>query len=384
MIIIPWYGEIYYTGKILFTLLLTSAFIVYILKINYKLLLPRLDKITIILILYALLISLSTILSIDFRLSLLGHPRNREGLIVLLLYIVIFYLFYMFFEFSVKIFEYVLVCSSIVSIYGILCSSGVLPAAYDIFSNSWEYGAALSTIGNRNFVGTYCTIFLPLAIGFWLYISNYRGFIYISILFSFLIISQTRSAWLAFFIYTALFIILTSKKIIDLRKWLVLFLMLFSLFIIQNSLSNGSLIHRIHLLLADFLNISSDTAGSNRMYYWKRAFPLTFDKPLLGYGPDTFGNIFIKNFGFIEIYFPKFHNEYMQIALTTGYISLLLYLSLICMTLKKLLINIRSRPINIVLLCCICGYLFQALFNVSIITNACIFWAILGITLHKE
>ncbi|MFW6273460.1 MAG: O-antigen ligase family protein, partial [Halanaerobium sp.] len=70
--------------------------------------------------------------------------------------------------------------------------------------------------------------------------------------------------------------------------------------------------------------------ASKRGYIWSRTLPLITEKPLLGYGPDTFAIFFpqhdvvgkFKYFNRSKIIVDKPHNLYLQIGFNTGLISL--------------------------------------------------------------
>lgn len=394
MVVTPWRGEIYYDGKIVFTIVISLLFIIGLKLKGIKIVAWKLGTIEWLLMGLTLLIVLSTVFSVDLRLSIWGQPHSREGLFVLITYIVIFYLFYRFFSFSSKVFELVLICGIVVSLYGILQYYNVMPSLSSITKGAWEDG--LSTIGNRDFVGTYCTLLLPIAIGFYLYWHKKRGIVYSSILFVFMIISYTRSAWIAFLVYMAIFLFFAIKQIYGARRfdiflrWMILAILFMVVFIAMNVISFSALttasksqqyqfIKRADTIVHDAKNLDKDSSGSYRVYYWKRAVAFMFDHILLGSGPDTFGIVFERHYGNINLYFQKAHNEYLQIAITLGYPALFIYMALVFIVLKRLWQGTKRSVFSQILFCCIVGYLVQAFFNISVICNAPIYWSLLGI-----
>ncbi|MEN8905974.1 MAG: hypothetical protein ABF289_08465, partial [Clostridiales bacterium] len=86
-----------------------------------------------------------------------------------------------------------------------------------------------------------------------------------------------------------------------------------------------------------------------------------------------------QTYGYLKLYFEKIHNEYMHMAFTMGFPILIMYISLVSKILLGLLSRIKIDPISQVIFCCITGYLIQAIFNLSMLPNAILFWAILGI-----
>ena len=165
MLVTPWRNELYYDGKMIFIMGFTLLFVAFAI-VRGQCKFRRISIVEGCLISFAFLAVLSTFFSVDQQISLWGQPRSREGLFVIIMYLVIFYIFYRFYFFSSFILEAVLLCAILVSSYGVLMHYNLLPPASNFAQGAWEQG--LSTIGNRNFAGAYCTLFFPISIGFWL------------------------------------------------------------------------------------------------------------------------------------------------------------------------------------------------------------------------
>lgn len=152
--------------------------------------------------------------------------------------------------------------------------------------------------------------------------------------------------------------------------------------------SNGSLFSRTFSLKSDVMDISSDKAGSNRIFIWKNSLKLIPNSPILGSGPDTLGEVFMEKFGEEakvafnddDIIVDKAHNEYLQQAVTTGIPSMIIYIAFGLTILIRAHKNIKSNKLLIPLFCSILGYAVQAFFNISVVSVAPIMWVLLGIT----
>lgn len=135
---------------------------------------------------------------------------------------------------------------------------------------------------------------------------------------------------------------------------------------------------------------------SGRGYIWSRTIPLIKSTLLLGHGPDTF-----------EYYFPYHdylgkvkagmttgkkiespHNQYLQMAVNTGLVSVIAFISIICAyllgTLKliKRANNIVKNQYYLIGLACftaVVSYSISAFAVDSSVSVAPIFWTILGI-----
>jgi O-antigen ligase len=106
---------------------------------------------------------------------------------------------------------------------------------------------------------------------------------------------------------------------------------------------------------------------------WGAALDMIKNYPLFGVGPDSFAAY--QNFS-VKTY-DSAYNEYLFTAATRGILSALIYISLIVMSVIRLIKNIKN-PYAPVLLTAILSYSIQAFFNTSAITVAPLFWLLLG------
>ena len=137
-----------------------------------------------------------------------------------------------------------------------------------------------------------------------------------------------------------------------------------------------------------------EKVGSNRGYIWSRTLPLILEKPLFGYGPDTFlmnfpqHDMLAKNYvydGQIAMLTDKPHNMYLLYAINSGLIGLgsvlILWGTYVFISIKTLLKSkSRSRVYYYSLGClgAVSAYLATGMFNDSVPVIAPVFWVILG------
>ena len=128
------------------------------------------------------------------------------------------------------------------------------------------------------------------------------------------------------------------------------------LFILAFGLAAASLL-LIYPLLADFWKdvqqnvLHKDATLTGRTYLWEFAGRLIEERPWLGHGANAFwrqGNVDAE--GLWERYQIEsrhgfsFHNTFIETAVGTGYIGLLLYLSLVVFIGGRILVNFVRRP----------------------------------------
>ena len=134
--------------------------------------------------------------------------------------------------------------------------------------------------------------------------------------------------------------------------------------------------------------------ASKRGYIWSRTLPLIKEKPILGYGPDTFAIFFpqhdvvgkFKYFNRSKIIVDKPHNLYLQIGFNTGLISLaavlILFGSYFFRNLKLYLtckFDNYYTEIGLAFLAAFTAYAAAGFFNDSVVSVAPVFWIILGL-----
>lgn len=378
LFITPWRKDIFNDYRII-SVVVVSA-IVFIITFYYRRQyeIKLLDKL---LLLYAALLILSTVFSEEMKLSLFGLPRCREGIFSLLTYLIIFTIFYKNFHFSKKSLNIILFSAAVIALYGILQYFKIDPIL-NIANNEFR-GSVTSTIGQRNFVGTYCTLFTPLVLGLFIHSGKKRYFIVTMLMLGLVLSSTTRSAWIAFIFYFIILIIycainIKSNKSLIIRLSLLIATIIL-IFSFMNYKTKGMLTSRAKTVYVDAKDIDNNDSGSSRIFIWKKAIPVLFKNPLLGSGPDTYNLVLNDEESKRRALYFKAHNEYLQMAITEGYPALAVYLSLVSIILFRLYKN-RKKGIHIwILFCCIAGYLIQAFFNISFISTAVIYWAVLGI-----
>ena len=321
--------------------------------------------------------------SVDRAQSLLGFSWVPEGLFSWLLYMILFLLFRHEGSWSESVMNTGLIAASLIALIGILQFGEWLP----LFSDGY-LSIGMATIGNRNFVGTYTTLMLPISVWMWMEKAKWPYLLSSVLLFLLMLASLTRSAWIAFLVWFPLLLLLELRKKEGVKRLLLFFGVIVLAFVLADVVSGNLFSKRIGSILNDLMHLSSDDAGSSRMLIWKMSLPLLFDRPVTGYGIDTFNLVFFSLPG-ATLHFDrlerlmKAHNEWLQIGITMGWGALLSYLVLLFGAIGKGISSIwgklRAHPWKVPVLCAVVGYVVQAQFNISVPLNALLFWALLGL-----
>ena len=125
-----------------------------------------------------------------------------------------------------------------------------------------------------------------------------------------------------------------------------------------------------------------DEFGTYRIFLWKRAVNLIKERPLLGSGPDTFAVRFMSKYTNDVIKIGEYSindtaaNEFLTMTINIGLIGALTYISFLICQIKTGIskMNDYSKVLLMALLC----YIFQSLFNLSVVVVAPLFWVLMA------
>ncbi len=152
----------------------------------------------------------------------------------------------------------------------------------------------------------------------------------------------------------------------------------------------------IEPIIAESLKIFNglEMLASNRGYIWSRTIPLLREYIFIGAGADNYPIVFPQDdfIGKLNVFMSatevidKPHNMYLQIAMNTGFVSLIALITLWGMyifTSARLYKNLKFDYIeNYVGISCylsVLGYLFAGIFNDHIVSVSPLFWCIFGL-----
>jgi hypothetical protein len=134
--------------------------------------------------------------------------------------------------------------------------------------------------------------------------------------------------------------------------------------------------------------IFNDSWGTNRGYIWKKSIEIfnefSAEKKLLGYGPDTFGIITVKQY-FAEMstvtgqVFDSAHNEYLQYLVTVGILGTCSYIFGICSFCIRMCRMWKKNTYVAGILFAVLCYAIQAIVNLNLPVVTPVFWTLLSL-----
>ena len=197
---IPKVGALYIGGGLLLILFF----------VNYKFI--HIDKSDTLIILFAILIFISTMLSSDLRTSFLGTESRYEGMFTLYSYIIIYLCTKKFVKYKNN--KTLLIVLSIV--YTAICLFGVVQYYLKIPEIKLFNRGVAGTFGNTNFMGNFTSIGIPIFSMMYILKNKKTSFAISLLIFFCLIACGARSAWVAFFSFNILlvaYLIQTKNKV---------------------------------------------------------------------------------------------------------------------------------------------------------------------------
>lgn len=141
-----------------------------------------------------------------------------------------------------------------------------------------------------------------------------------------------------------------------------------------------------HTLGSRLLDILSFNLETSRQATWTMAYSAFLQKPLLGWGYDSFGYFWQKNFQGVlyemshyNLLTDKPHNKVLEILASSGLVGLLAWFSILFIAVKYLLKkSLHDKNMKIILLGFLVCYVVSNLFLFDAISTFILFFVVLG------
>ena len=300
------------------------------LAINYKRYRPKLNSVLIALVLFLIVLILSSVLGVDFSRSFWSKYERMTGLLMWLHLFAFFLVISS--TFKKRDWEKVFIISILVSV---LISSGALLEKIGIRIFKFSDRGGL-TLGNTSFLGTYLlfNVFLALYLFFRKKEKGIKILFLSAVVLGVLamyfqgaraaLISTAGGFGLIFFLWLSFEA--KSRKVRILGKVFLILSVIIVLASIILLFLSGNPIHE------KFIELSTKSRSVN----WEMAQKGFLERPLLGWGPENYTLVFTKFFNPClftpkcggEIWFDRTHNIVFDTLVTTGILGLLTYLGL--------------------------------------------------------
>lgn len=337
-------------------------------------------------ILFLLSQLISTIFSLDQRISFWGYySRFNGGFLSLLTYFLLYYALVsnLSREHVVRILKVSIFSGLLVALWGLPSHFGYDPTCL-LFRGTFDVSCwtdafkptvrIFSTLGQPAWMAAYMALLLPVAMAFFLRISSQQiqnvtfqilhfkftkksllfsvlCFLLVALFYLDLLYTDTRAGFLAFGIADIVFWgVLFFKKILPKKQFLSSFLLINLLFLLI-TVVNGTPISQLNRFTLKGLNHTAPAApatssgtsqsldtgitdsGAIRLLVWKGALDIWKAHPLFGSGVETYAFAYYKHRPAAhnmtsewDYLYNKAHNEYLNYLATTGAVGLGTYL----------------------------------------------------------
>ncbi len=409
--IILYIPDAFYLPKL--KLLLKLSAVLFIAVVGAALVERRLVRVPVLLPALAFLgvSSASTVLSENVWKSLVGETSRHDGLLSLAAGVSLFYAAARFLDSWAKVRAFLIagvLAAGLIAAYGILQLFGVDPVlrmGIPWYTSEPVSGPlaqwyivtsrATSTLGHGIWLAAYLTLMSGAALalyfrsearwekGLWLTV--------VALMAACWLYTYTRGAMLGVGLTIPVVLFLARRRLGTLRPLLVPLAVMLAAVVVADSVSphSTSVLSRFGgANMAPTLREvpdGGDVSVKTRLLMWRDTVPVIAERPLLGHGPDNFAEPFERHEGEdLRAFFPtgevidKAHNEFLQVAATTGLLGLAAYLWVFVSYFRNAYKS-GGWPL-LALSGGVLAYILQLQTAFTTIATGVTFWAILGVS----
>lgn len=282
----------------------------------------------------------STVFAVNTIVAIFGTYDRWEGLLTICTYAFVYWLAVQFVSGETD--ARALTWSLLVSGY-VIAVAAVLQAAFGLLGGGYfHYGAngpirADVTLANPDFLGIFLAMLLPVAFAKLIsrrpLMTRALAANMVVVFTLGLLLTYTRAAWLAALVGLVVVLSLRQGRF---RVWplaalaVVVIALVGVLAVARAGNGQGGLAEGLYARVTSIADVTAGTEGE-RLRTWSDTLPLIASRPIVGYGPDTFGLVYptFQSTNTSGTLWDKPHEEALGVAATQGVIGLLAYLWLL-------------------------------------------------------
>ncbi len=346
-------------------------------------------------------VALTTVTSIHWPTALFGKPRRYEGLLSFVNYAVIYFLILQFADQASRIrrlAQSLFWASVIVAGYGLLQFAGLEFVTWGTLP--FETNRAFSTYGNPDLLGGFLIFSVTVALGLALLEQRLAWRMLYWVGFGLnglaLIVAFTRGAWIGGAVSLVLLGVIAWRQRATMRRldWAPAGASVaVGAAVIWRSLSDPNEVMNFGKRLASIFQFSGGS-GQTRTEIWQAAIAAIKERPVLGYGADTFRLVFptfkpveyVRDAGGSSVA-DNVHDYPLQLAAGIGIPGMLLFYGIFAWAGVRSFRTVFQRsgdPTRLILgafWAAAVGYLVQLLFGISVTGNTFLLWIALAVVL---
>lgn len=346
-------------------------------------------------------VGLTTITATHWPTALFGAPGRHEGLIAYLTYALVYFLVLQFADSPIRVRQLAQILSLtgvIVACYGLLQYAGVVSVPEDV---PWgDSHRVFSTLGQPTMLGGFLIFTIAASVGLALHetrkalrVVYWSGFGLNGLA---LIACVTRSAWAGTVVCLALLGVMAWRRRSPIRRadWAPIGAFIAAAAVlIWHSLSHPGQPWGFGARVATTFSFSSGS-GHSRIEIWRAAADLIGERPLLGWGADTFKLVFSRfapaewlRSGNDAQAAENAHNLPLQLAGTVGIVGALLCFAVFAWVAARSFKTVFARAGDATRIivgafwAAAAGYLVHLMLGLSVVGTTFLLWMALAIVL---
>lgn len=326
-------------------------------------------------ILFLLMITVTMPFSINIARSIYGTATRLESYKALAFYVILMVMaayFYQYQQWHVKLY---LASACIMALHAALIRYEYILFGIDA-STTKELSLMFTGCGNQNFLGSYMTLALPIAVIYWLRHGGKLGWVPAGLVYFGLLCSNTRGSWIGSCLMFIAILVIYWKNPLQRRRLVGICGVFMAL--------TGVYFFTYTGFRQRFETFSSVDA---RSFIYFITWGLIQQRPMTGWGIETLDIAILENvdskiivdyFGFYAI-IDKAHSELIHIAYCSGIPAALAYLSMQLSVMAQGVRHFTREAQWSPLLFSVTGYMIAAFWNISNVNVAPIFWIFCGV-----
>jgi putative inorganic carbon (HCO3(-)) transporter len=346
-------------------------------------------------------VALTTVTSIHWPTALFGKPRRYEGLLSFVNYAVIYFLVLQFADQATRVrrlAQSLFWASVIVAGYGLLQFAGLEFVQWGALP--FETNRAFSTYGNPDLLGGFLIFSVTVALGLALLEQRLAWRLVYWVGFGMngltLVVAFTRGAWIGGAVSLALLAVIAWRQRATMRRidWAPAGVSLaVGAVVIWRSLSNPNEVMNFGKRLGSIFQFGAGS-GQTRTEIWQAAIAAIKERPILGWGADTFRLVFpkfkpveyVRDAGGSSVA-DNVHNYPLQLASGIGIPGVLMFYGIFVwagVRSFRTVFRRSSDPTRIILgafWAAAAGYFVQLLFGISVTGTTFLLWIALALVL---
>lgn len=342
-----------------------------------------------VIIAFAFILILTTIMSATGAVGFFGNYLRYEGLLTWVAYLTIFIAAVTYIDKTTveRLLRLGLPVAAPIALYAIAQFLGLDPLP----AGTWaDLRRTASTLGNPVYLGAYLVLVIPLVLSLVLKTKTSYKYWYGTLLVLLavaLVTTYARGAWLGAAVAVIVFLGIVHRQI-EPKNWFLIF----SSFLVVVAVVAGLLLSKpdkSYLMprLSSSFDLSGGSVGS-RLDLWRAGVSVIKKRPLLGWGLETFGDVVWSERPSTSGSRPpradRPHNQLLYLASALGLLGLAVYIYLIIVILKRIYqaairgATAGDRLLAAGILAACLGYIIQEQFSFSQVETAPLFWLLMG------